>query len=121
MVSLCGGLGAVARFVVDTLIKRVSTGFFPWSTLFINTLAGFLFAACVIYLRSYDLNMYVLATSGFLGGFHNPITRLNNRCCARYELFAAAPHRNNRGMFWPVNLSNRFAHSRAIEFDRQRD
>ena len=77
MVSLCGGLGAVARFVVDTLIKRVSTGFFPWSTLFINTLAGFLFAACVIYLRSYDLNMYVLATSGFLGGFSTFSTAMN--------------------------------------------
>lgn len=77
MVSLCGGLGAVARFVADTLIKRVSTGFFPWSTLFINTLAGFLFAACVIYLRSYDLNMYVLATSGFLGGFSTFSTAMN--------------------------------------------
>ncbi|WP_431832310.1 fluoride efflux transporter FluC [Alloscardovia omnicolens] len=77
MVSLCGGLGAVARFVVDTLIKRASTGSFPWSTLFINTLAGFLFAACVIYLRSYDLNMYVLATSGFLGGFSTFSTAMN--------------------------------------------
>ncbi|WP_418969205.1 CrcB family protein [Alloscardovia omnicolens] len=76
-ISLCGGLGAVVRFVVDTMIKLKTTTIFPWSTLIINTLAGLLFAACVIFVRDYDATWYALCTSGFLGGFSTFSTAMN--------------------------------------------
>ncbi|WP_018142755.1 fluoride efflux transporter FluC [Alloscardovia criceti] len=77
-ISACGGFGAIARFVVDTLIKRVKATIFPWSTLIINTTAGLLFAAALAFLHQDNhIGLYALATTGFLGGFSTFSTAMN--------------------------------------------
>ncbi len=80
-ISVCGGLGAVLRFVLDTSIKRaisrMSPTIFPWSTLLINSLAVILFAAALVYVRDVNAQIYALATTGFLGGFSTFSTAMN--------------------------------------------
>ena len=50
-VALGGGLGAVSRYGLDTLIERRSESLFPWATLTINVTGclavGFIIAAVV--------------------------------------------------------------------------
>ncbi|WP_257639542.1 fluoride efflux transporter FluC [Alloscardovia macacae] len=78
LVSACGGAGAVARFVLDTLIKRAWPSVFPRSTLTINVLASFFFAAALVFLRNLPIfAVYTLVTTGFLGGFSTFSTAMN--------------------------------------------
>lgn len=76
-VAACGGLGAVVRFVLDTLIKRAYSSIFPLSTLIINTVAGFTFACALLLLQHNGETVYVLVSSGFLGGFSTFSTAMN--------------------------------------------
>jgi CrcB protein len=47
LVLLCGGVGAVARFVVDTLVQSRRLSEFPLGTLVVNTIGCFLLGALV--------------------------------------------------------------------------
>lgn len=70
-VALAGGLGAVARFIVDAEVARVNRGQFPLGTLVINVtgslLLGLLTGAWMFHGASGELKA-VLGT-GFLGGY----------------------------------------------------
>ena len=62
-VCLCGGLGAAARYVCDSVIKASWHKAFPLSTFVINSIAGFLAG--------------VMLATGFLGGFSTFSTMMN--------------------------------------------
>ncbi|KFI68113.1 fluoride efflux transporter FluC [Bifidobacterium magnum] len=79
LVCLCGGLGSVCRFMLNTSIQRWWNNYFPLATLMINCFACF-FAG--IALQSYVLNMvpystYMLFVAGFLGGLSTYSTMVN--------------------------------------------
>ncbi|WP_427017141.1 fluoride efflux transporter CrcB [Pseudarthrobacter sp. P1] len=69
--AVAGGLGAVARFVVDGLIRARWKTAYPWATTVINVtgsaLLGFLAALAAAKLVSGDLT--AIAGTGFLGGY----------------------------------------------------
>ncbi|AKC39090.1 Putative protein CrcB homolog 2 [Mycolicibacterium phlei] len=70
-VILAGALGAVARFVVDSLIKHRRTFRFPWATLLINLSGSALIgvvAGAVIFHHSSSALLAVVGT-GFCGGY----------------------------------------------------
>ncbi|WP_165496237.1 fluoride efflux transporter FluC [Alloscardovia theropitheci] len=77
IISCCGGCGAVARFIADTLIKRTHPTVFPVSTLIINTIAAILFAASLVFVRESFGPVYTYMTAGFLGGFSTFSTAMN--------------------------------------------
>ncbi len=86
VICTCGGLGAVARFVVDTAIKRTWRTVFPISTLVINITAAILFALTIFSCNratgyvpgaSASIPAYTIATTGFLGGFSTFSTAMN--------------------------------------------
>lgn len=71
LITLAGGLGAVARFVVDGVIRsRVKTAY-PWGTTVINlsgSLAlGFMTGLATAHVVSSDV--FVVVGAGFLGGY----------------------------------------------------
>ncbi|MDO4913230.1 MAG: CrcB family protein [Bifidobacteriaceae bacterium] len=71
LLCICGGLGAVSRFVVDTTISRNWKFGFPLGTFIINIIAAF---CAGIAIGAYDCSsvyqmQYLLFTAGFLGGF----------------------------------------------------
>lgn len=71
LVSLAGGLGAMTRFVLDTLIRRRMSGRFPIGTMIINVTGSFLLGlvtGLVLSLAVSDLLPLILGT-GFLGGY----------------------------------------------------
>ena len=70
-VCLCGGLGAVARFVIDTAIKIVWKNAFPLSTLVINIIASFLAGAAA------SAPWHLMVVTGFLGGLSTFSTAIN--------------------------------------------
>lgn len=76
-IAACGGVGAVVRFVLDTVIKRTWQTIFPFSTLIINTLAGFAFACALLLSQNGQSTAYLLITSGFLGGLSTFSTAIN--------------------------------------------
>lgn len=70
LMVLAGGLGAVARFVVDAELRARWGSAFPWATLVINVLGSLLLgvlAALVTHGTSPEVKL-VLGT-GFCGGF----------------------------------------------------
>ena len=71
-VCLCGGLGAAARYVCDSVIKASWHKAFPLSTFVINSIAGFLAGVIAgLYSRRF------LSDTGFLGGFSTFSTMMN--------------------------------------------
>lgn len=71
LICLCGGLGAIVRFVLDTAVKRHWTHAFPMATLVINAAASFLAGLVAGLFAGFapsDPWRLMLAT-GFLGGF----------------------------------------------------
>lgn len=75
----CGGLGAVARFVLNTSIQRWWSHFFPLSTFIINCAAAFFAgtAASAYFYQTVSYSTYLLFVTGFLGGFSTFSTAIN--------------------------------------------
>lgn len=70
-VVLAGGLGSVARFVVDGLVRQVHDSRLPWATLLVNLLGSALLGWLVSLAGADPLGhgwLLVLGT-GFCGGF----------------------------------------------------
>jgi CrcB protein len=66
-VGLLGGLGAVARFLLDGQVSRRARGEFPYGTFAVNILGAFLLGLLVGAALSQD--SYSLAGTGFVGAF----------------------------------------------------
>lgn len=74
-----GGIGAMARYVLDVSIQRSWNRSFPLSTLVINGIAS-LCAGIVMmsyYAQSVDSQTVMLFLTGFLGGFSTFSTAIN--------------------------------------------
>ncbi|NEG56045.1 fluoride efflux transporter FluC [Bifidobacterium platyrrhinorum] len=79
LVCLCGGVGAVTRFVVNTSVQRWWNRAFPLSTFIINVIATFCagIAAGAYASGTVDHGVYLLFVTGFLGGFSTFSTAIN--------------------------------------------
>jgi len=71
LVTLGGGIGAVTRYMLSTMIHSVWGLGFPWGTLSVNVLGSFIIG--LVMALSLDRNMVspevrVLLTTGFCGG-----------------------------------------------------
>ena len=68
-VCLCGGLGAAARYVCDSVIKASWHKAFPLSTFVINSIAGFLAGVIAgLYSRRFLSDpAHVMLATGFVG------------------------------------------------------
>lgn len=92
-VAACGGIGAVARFVLNTSIQRWWNRAFPMSTFVINVIATFCagIAAAAFAYQTVDHYTYLLFVTGFLGGFSTFSTAINEMVSlARKERFGMA-------------------------------
>lgn len=92
-VCLCGGLGAVARFVLNVSIQRWWTSPFPLHTFTINIIATFCagLAAGAYVQGIVPHSTYLLFLTGFLGGFSTFSTAMNEVVSlARSERFRLA-------------------------------
>jgi CrcB protein len=73
LISLCGGVGAVSRFVVDAEVRRRVRGFFPVGTFVINVLGSFLLGVLTGALTHHAAWLSPTAKAalgtGFCGGF----------------------------------------------------
>ena len=67
-VCLAGGLGAVGRYVLDSLIRSRINPVIPLSTLVINVMGSALFGFCLSYAVPDGMVSAVVMT-GFCGGF----------------------------------------------------
>lgn len=93
LICMCGGLGAVTRFVLNTSIQRWWNRAFPLSTFIINVLATFFagVAAAAYFYQTADHSSYLLFVTGFLGGFSTFSTAINEMVSlARSGKYAAA-------------------------------
>ena len=79
LIALCGGLGAVTRFILNTSIQRWWNRVFPLSTFVINVIATFCagVAAAAYAYQTVDEYTYLLFVTGFLGGFSTFSTAIN--------------------------------------------
>ncbi|KFI91655.1 protein crcB-like protein [Bifidobacterium saguini DSM 23967] len=79
LVCLCGGLGATARFVLNTSIQEMWKRLFPLSTFVINVIATFCagLAAAAYAQQVVPESTYLLFVTGFLGGFSTFSTAIN--------------------------------------------
>jgi CrcB protein len=70
--GLAGGLGALARYGLSTLVQRTSGATFPWGTLAVNVLGAFVFGLIWSLVETrlvLSVETRVILLSGFLGGF----------------------------------------------------
>ena len=70
-VALAGALGAPARFLVESLVRRVRPGGFPFGTLLVNA-SGSLVLGIVVGLAtsgSLDADVRTVVGTGFLGAY----------------------------------------------------
>lgn len=69
--ALAGGLGAVARFVVDGAVKRRWTSDFPLATLLINVTGSLVLGvlAGLVLFRDTPSAVQLVAGTGFCGGY----------------------------------------------------
>lgn len=66
-IGLLGGLGAIARFLLDAQVSRRVGGEFPYGTFVVNILGAFLLGVFVG--AALPTNAYSLAGTGLVGGF----------------------------------------------------
>jgi len=70
IMMIAGGLGAVARFVSDGLIRTVLGRNFPWATLCINVVGAFILGIVTGYaLHHAAADIKLVIGTGFCGGF----------------------------------------------------
>ena len=72
VVLLGGGLGAVARFVITTVVSRMSSMIFPWGTFLINVSGSFAIGLLMtVFLNRPHIhtNWRLFFVTGILGGF----------------------------------------------------
>lgn len=70
--GIAGGLGALARYGLSTLVQRHSGAMFPWGTFVVNVLGAFVFGfiwSLVEQRLVMSVEMRVILLTGFLGGF----------------------------------------------------
>ena len=74
-----GGIGAMARYVLDVSIQRSWNRSFPLSTLVINGIASLCAGMAMMsyYAQSVDSQTVMLFLTGFLGGFSTFSTAIN--------------------------------------------
>lgn len=74
-----GGIGAMARYVLDVSIQRSWNRSFPLSTLMINGIASLCAGIAMMsyYAQSVDSQTVMLFLTGFLGGFSTFSTAIN--------------------------------------------
>ena len=67
-----GGLGALARWWLSSVVQKYTSPFFPWGTLAVNLLGslllGFIMEASAIY-GVFTRQQRLLLATGFCGGF----------------------------------------------------
>ncbi|GAA0037358.1 fluoride efflux transporter CrcB [Brevibacterium metallidurans] len=70
-IAVAGGLGAVARMVIDGLIKSRMSGAIPWGTILINVSGSLLlgFAAGLAAGQVLPEEWFLIVGTGFLGGY----------------------------------------------------
>ena len=70
-ISVAGGVGAVARFVTDGLVRTLLGRKFPWGTLIINILGSFILGVLTgLVLHNHaSSNIKLILGTGFCGGF----------------------------------------------------
>ena len=71
LVALGGALGSVARYSVNVWTTRLFGPLFPWGTLTVNVVGGFVMGllAALIALRGGSNELRVFLLTGVLGGF----------------------------------------------------
>lgn len=69
--AVFGGAGAVARLLVDTLVRRHTHGVLPWGTIVINLVGSFLLGLLTALHATHVAPdaVYLVGGAGFLGGF----------------------------------------------------
>nr|WP_302534995.1 CrcB family protein [Bifidobacterium dentium] len=79
MLCFFGGIGAMARYVLDVSIQRSWNRSFPLSTLVINGIASLCAGIAMMsyYAQSVDSQTVMLFLTGFLGGFSTFSTAIN--------------------------------------------
>jgi fluoride exporter len=71
LIALAGGLGAVARFVLDGAVRRRWPSEFPWATVIINVSGALLLGiltGLVIY-QGQPTDLKLIVGTGFCGGY----------------------------------------------------
>lgn len=70
-IALAGGVGAVARFVVDALIRRRTPAAFPWATLAINVSGSLVLGVLtgLVLFRGASTELVLVLGTGFCGGY----------------------------------------------------
>ena len=72
LIAIGGGLGAVARHYLSTLVYKFADGGFPWGILAVNVLGGLLMgiiAGIGAFAFSFPPAVRALLVTGLLGGF----------------------------------------------------
>ncbi|GAB2936287.1 hypothetical protein GCM10027047_36160 [Rhodococcus aerolatus] len=71
LLAVAGGLGAVARFVVDGEVKRRRPGPLPWATVLVNVSGSLLLGVLVGLVRYHDApaDLRLVLGVGFCGGY----------------------------------------------------
>lgn len=70
-VGVAGGLGAVARYLVDHLVSSRVSGVFPWGTLTVNVSGSFVsgVVAALLAVGVVGSDVAVIVAGGFLGAY----------------------------------------------------
>lgn len=68
LIGIGGAFGSIARYSFGRIVTHHLGNGFPWATLAVNVLGGFLIGLCVHFLPR-DNGIRLLAVTGFLGGF----------------------------------------------------
>ncbi|RBP97823.1 hypothetical protein CRD60_04315 [Bifidobacterium aemilianum] len=95
LVSICGGVGSVVRFIVNAALGRRWGWLFPLPTMLINMLACFCvgLAAAAYAKQSMGQAAYLLLVTGFFGGFStfsSAINEVHGLLAARHWAMALA-------------------------------
>lgn len=71
LIAIAGGGGAVARFVVDGMVRRQFGRTYPWGTVVVNISGSLLLGLCAGLLLSHKLDetFFLVLSVGFCGGY----------------------------------------------------